>query len=356
MQQKALKERDRQNKTESAAMLHNYRGKDEMVKSQLASIKDQDRKGKQEAERLLHGYRAKDLPAGQKKSPTRAAAAAGVMPEQVEREEIFNSETVANLAANFDNKGKPVEAATARGQVATPAPGVEPSSPEGSSSDSGIMVETPPKPEEGTEGVSSKAMMNTSGEWISVETSDAPMEEVAKISERSTILESLPSATDGPSKELEETVPPLVVEPPVAPPATSADQAVPAPSTTRELTEKVAPEPTRMDVDFSFGLLTCDYVPNLDKYMAAAAEIVGSRFADSPVAFHSNYAPMVKDVQGDPLFVPPPGVAAKKCIVQASVPLFSSSNVDPAGVCSSVRSVLRSAIENGSFLAIAQRQ
>lgn len=328
LQQKALKDKDRMSKTDAEAMLHGYRGMDE-AQSKLSSIKQEDRKGKQDAERLLRNYRAGldalPSPSKKNKNPNRESGA----PMYTANDDEVNTEagvSVADLAASYNHPRQENDMVTGTCSAARKAPNEGAGAPEspGGSSDSGIMVDSPTQTK--NDGGVPKAEAS-SEDWVAVDTSDAPLEEVARAAEL------------------------VVPEPQTSESSTAIDSGeVQAVLTARS---SPTPEPVRMDVEFRFGLLFSDYIPNVDKYMSATAEIVGSI---PSVFYNPAFGPFVRDVQEDSSFMPPHGqTGSKKCIVRASVPVFVMPGGDTSKAQAQVWTGLRDAIDNGTFLDLAKR-
>jgi hypothetical protein len=345
LQQKALKDKERMKKTDAEAILHGYRGKDE-VKSQLSSIKQQDRKGKQDAEAYLHGYRAG---VGDVRTPPKDRKGTkghpGMAPESYDSAGAgVGAVSVADLAENYNQSGQAegeLMPGTYRagGEANANPPSLvdeakDQHSPNGSS-ESGIMVESPTQ----QEASNSADAVNTSvEEWEHVETSEAPPEEVARaaelvIQEQETVIGD--------------------TEPPLMDTVESDAGAEPRMTVAGSSESPKQVEPMRLDVDFSFSLLFSDFMPNVDKYMAATSEIASSI---QSVMYNSAFGPFVRDVQEDTSFVAPAALAgAKKCVVRATVPVFIMPGADVAGSRNEVWRALRAAIEDGSFLEIAKR-
>jgi hypothetical protein len=112
----------------------------------------------------------------------------------------------------------------------------------------------------------------------------------------------------------------------------------------------------RLDVDFSFGLISIDSTPNTDKYMSAVSSIAHSLFSENRPAgtgghaiYNADFQPFVRFVEDDTSYVG----RGKRQVVHASLPMFIIDWAEATSTRESVKTRLRNAIENGSFLSLA---
>mmetsp|Transcript_20965 Transcript_20965/g.29592 ORF Transcript_20965/g.29592 Transcript_20965/m.29592 type:complete len:623 (+) Transcript_20965:63-1931(+) len=151
-------------------------------------------------------------------------------------------------------------------------------------------------------------------------------------------------------------------------------------------------KPTRMEVAFSFGLMSnhVDGPPNMFKYMQAVSEIVQSALQSSTTStsngisysYNSRYPPFVRRIEKDTTFEPPPSPTKQvsgrsyrkktpkvvRYVIHAVVPIFwKATNVDSEDYSNAtssnhiltdnnpVHQALRLAVKEGTFLTIAKR-
>lgn len=291
-QQRAMKQRERQNKSASAATLHNYRGTS--GPSQLSTIKAQDRKQQMEAQEKLHTYRASvDVLASMKPKPKERKGPSGPIPEQSVAEGTAQaSSSVAELSAAFDKSKREPTVISPDSPASTNSPTVNPLS--ASDASSMVVVDSPA----GSTG-------GGSDDWVSVHVSVQPAGE---------------QATAGDEWAPETTNRSVAPAPTTAPPT--------------------APPPPR-NVDFSFAVITEDVKPVLERYTKA----VNKTLATAGV---TEVAPCtVRRCEQDFAFQD----RGQKFVLYASVQIQGSNVTASRGA---VLSALRAAIHDGSLLGLAQ--
>lgn len=351
-QQKALKEQDRMSKTETAKMLHNYRGDTDEISSKLSTLKQEDRKSKQEAAQLLHNYRG-TIVEGATKSPKRPdgkhVPSAGLDPKVDQRS---GEESVAALAAGFDQNG---------------AQEVEFSSQQqDSSSSSPVMVDTPMPPFESMpppppiveQETSTDELVGTVTEgkqkdedWVSVESSSLPSPE--KIEDMLAVAASNDSGEDTISRAVTEVADNLDDDD-----MDDSEETVLTEARVHASLSGGGHVSLRLDVEFSFGLVSTDTTPNTDKYMKAVAYIAQSLFAENRPAgtgghaiYNADFEPFIRFVEDDTSFVAGPG--AKRQVVHASLPMFIINWAEATSTRDGVKTVLKNAIQDGTFSRLA---
>lgn len=353
-QQKALKEQDRMSKTETAKMLHNYRGDTDEISSKLSTLKQEDRKAQEEAARLLHNYRSTAVEGAATKSPKRPDGK-HITPEMdTAVDQRSGEESVAALAAGFNQNGTQDMAApiasTMQQEEATSSP------------ESAVLVDTPdpfaaaaaaPAPLQQENGLVTNTVVDgkpKEEEWVSVESDTVPSPEK---------VEDMLSAVAASHDSGEDTMSRAVTE--VADNLDDDDM--------DDLEDNVLTEAQvhaslsggghvslRLDVDFSFGLISIDVTPNADKYMSAVSSIAHSLFSENRPAgtgghaiYNAAFQPFVRFSEEDSSYVG----RGKRQVVHASLPMFIINWAEATSTRENVKNVLRNAIEDGSFLRLA---
>jgi hypothetical protein len=388
-QQKALKDQDRISKTETAKFLQGYRGNAE-IDVKLSSIKQQDRKAQEDAARLLHNFRGdartplrKTTPAG----ATSPAADPNAVFGHMQADQRFGDESVASLAAGFHQNGAPqpeTPAAAAGTNMAemfesmamadTTPPTLSEESPvfveesvapmEAAFIQNGVQQDAPaaePKMEESTE---SMVMVGTSpkespvlvddgkqnageDDWVSVVSSNVPSPE--KVEDVLRDLQSFDSADV--SRAVTEIARNMEDD---------DDDSDATPLTEAQLhaaASRGGHLSLRLDVEFSFGLVSNDLQPNVDKYMKGVASIAHTLFIENRLAgrgghaiFNASFEPFVRFVEDDSTAAASP----KRFIVHASLPIFILDWAEAPSTRVGVRNALKAAIQDGRFLSLAR--
>jgi hypothetical protein len=369
-QQKALKDKDRMSKTQTAKFLQGYRGNTE-IDSTLSSIKQQDRKAQEDAARLLHSYRGdgfsplRTTPTGTAADPN---AVFGVMPA----DQRFGDESVASLAAGFQQNGAHETPAagtniaqTLESVADTPhaaskeatavveesvAPlsagldhnGVQDAAAPGTNmaDESIVMVDTSPK--ESPVLVEDGKLNAGEDDWVSVVSSSVPSPE--KVEDMLRSIQSFDSADV--SRAVTEIAGNIEDDDSDATPLTEA-QLHAAGSRGGHLS-------LRLDVEFSFCLISNDVQPNVDKYMNGVASIAHTLFTNNRPAgrgghavYNAAFQPFVRFVEDD--------AAPKRFIVHASLPMFILDWAEASSTRVGVRNALKAAIEDGRLLSLAHQ-
>jgi len=360
-QQKALKDKERMSKKETEQMLQNYRGDTDEISSKLSSLKQEDRKNKQEAARLLHNYRGTaDAVGSATKSPKRPEGGKHVLPTDLDTLEDTRQgeESVAALAAGFSQNGVQDSAPVMQQQY------------EGSSPESLVMVDnTPSTSTNGSPPLAAVApgqqeTVQASREegWVSVESSTVPSPEVVEDILAESATKDLPTdQTPGSFDSGEDTMSRAVTEV-----ADNLDDDDMDDDEDTVLTEAQVHASVsggghlslRLDVEFSFGLVSNDLTPNTEKYMKAVANIAHSLFSENRPAgtgghaiYNADFEPFVRLVEDDYTYVGAAGT--RRQVVHASLPMFIIDWAEATSTREGVKNVLKTSIQEGSFLRLA---
>lgn len=250
-QQRAQKQKDRQNKNQSAQMLQSYRGGIKEEDELLKKIRLEDQQKKKEAQDNLQNFRV-NADNIETKSPTKATNKFdGPLPEMVappmkdDPAAAITAGAVSSIAANFTavNVTKPATEAGA-GQKKTEKTKTTPDATATvvESSSSGAAVKNQPSTPvaekvdlAASNGSQSTNESSTQSSWVQVNSEEVPQEPTADATEPATTGAVSPAVT--------------------SPTGTSF---------------------TRLDVDFSFGLISTRSSPSFDGYMQGVADVVTS--------------------------------------------------------------------------------
>lgn len=340
-QQKAEKEAERKKKMESAEMLQGYRGgvKEEDLK--LKALRDEERKRHQDAAANLHSYQAKEIKTIPK-TPKQGGPQTQDFPTPVNVGSDGNasdplagivagsvSERAAALAAAglSSEAESPVSAAVDETKVMTDSP---------------VLVEFPPDVES-----AAAAAVTDSPVMVPPVTDEAPF----------------PASSSGVEAEPTTTSAVDTLEAPLATNGFATDSAATNTSTRTTATAAVPPsEPIRLDILFSFGLVTVLRQPDLTNYMNAVEKIVGTALSQSDeevlggVTFDpSKKRPFVKGTEWDTSYVSRSGrTDVKRMVVTAAVPVFAKDASLRKAAKARVVGALQAAIQSGNFLSMAQ--
>lgn len=282
-QQKALKDAERQKKSDSEAALHNYKGITEQ--SALTKLKEEDRAKQLLAQKQLHDYRSGFTGTGKTRKLRDGwmADASGGAEDDVTAG-VSVSDKVANM--NYTPTGE--EAPPAAGQ----ADGILVEKPDDSSlTEPMVMVA-----EKSPDGSEESPKDGSSQEWVAV----PPAPEQPTEEEWGQMTMKHDNFGDTPRQSL----------------------------------------PSVVNVDFTFALLTQYETPDVDKYMKAAAFVVGDAVSGESV---------VKSMQQHPF--DRPGV--RKFVVTATMPSTVMSGHTGDESRKHVLGLLKTSVQDGTFYSIA---
>jgi hypothetical protein len=289
-QQRIQKEKERNQKTEAAEGLRSHHGgvKEDDVK--FSALRAEERKKQQEAEELRHNYRGQsNLNTEVKAKPVRQDPThpppVNISPGNTRAEvgTLCTPGSVSAMAANFKS-------------LETPA---------SEGSDSTQLVESITE-EKKMEGEPAPENMDTA---LPVQADEPPQPEEVAVSlvEEEAKAESV----DG-SPELEE--PKVVIEPEIAmgkPKEDEPEEAVAKSATSRDASVDAQDEPlkghptvVRLDVLFSFGLVTTKKEPSFAGYLVATEDIIKETLDQNAelsehVSYDSMYGPFVQECTVD---------------------------------------------------------
>lgn len=358
-QQKALKEQDRMSKTETAKFLQSYRGADESSGvSMLSTIKQEDRRGKEDAARFLHSYRgdagsSTPLKARKATTPVKTtdpnAVRGNMQPDQ-----RFGEESVASLAAGFHQNGAQ--------NVPTSGNSMD------ESMQSMVMVDTSsPSPTESKESpiLTTDAQRNAGeDDWVSVQSSNVPSPEkvedmLREIQAQEIIpVDSFDSTTEEANNTDDISRAATEVAGNIDNNSDDDDISDATPLTEAQLHasgSRGGHLSLRLDVDFSFGLVSNDSQPDTDKYMKGVAAIAHLLFTENRPAgsmghaiYNTNFYPFVRLVEND-------ASAPKTFIVHASLPMFILDWAEAPNTRLEVRNALKAAVQDGRLLSLTRQ-
>ena len=315
---KAEKDAARQKKTESAEILHGYRGdlKDDELK--LKAIREEERKKALDAQQILHNYKGSQLPEGVKTKEQRTEqhfptpVNAGQGPHRDGVLDVIVQGSVSERAAAL------VAAAAADGASSIPIPSAsssthsisrnpaisDPSTVTASEGKAnGTVLADDDDDDDDDDDFGPSLQSNSSG--YNPTTLGQPPSDVMNHSMALTTMTVAPSAEiePKPSTPIEESV--MVEKPPEA--FMSNGTTASASETTS--TEEIIPTPQqplqRMDILLAFGLVTISSPPNLESYMTAVQTIAANAIQESNeegAIMDPNYPPYVKDTKWDSTF------------------------------------------------------
>jgi hypothetical protein len=271
---RAQKDQERKKKTESAEILRGYR-KGELSEGdrKLAAMKLEDRRKQEEAERILREYRETHVEERERRQ--RQDPNYPYPPVVARQEDAIEFESVAAKAAQFDSPGK--------------AP----------------SFDSPKKIEGALAQLSASDVavyqLETSPDFSSRKTEEAKGFE-------NSVSGSSELAEEDEEKKMEQIDPELVS--PNDPPLLHH------------------PTVVRLDVNFSFGLITTSIKPLLDTYMLAVEDVVRKTFEDHPhlsqrVSYNPSYGPFVQDSVNDGTY-PRPSPSRSGAFFGASLPSLTN--------------------------------
>ena len=340
-------------KDQTARMLHNYRGDTDEISSKLSTMKQEDRKNKQEAAQLLHNYRGTaDGIATKSPKPTMGKHD---MPEHVGTvDQRSGEESVAALAAGFNQNGT----------VQNDVPVQQQQQEATSSPESAVMVDSPKdapshadpaptfvfdvKDDLPAPTVTVDNKLGTAEEdWISVESSTVPSPE--KIEDMLAVEQKKPRSFDSGDDAITEVADNLD--------DTDEDDPVMTEAQLHASASGGGHVSLRLDVEFSFALVSNDSTPNTDKYMKAVSSIAHSLFSENRPAgtrghaiYNPDFEPFVRLVEGEDAYT---GQVGTRQIIHASLPMFIIDWAEATVTRETVKNVLRNSILDGSLLRLA---
>ena len=334
-------------KTETAKFLQSYRGvTDETGVSMLSSIKQEDRRGKEDAARLLHSYRGDaGTPLKARKSPVKAAVNPNAVRGTMQPDQRYGEESVASLAAGFHQNGAQNVPTTGKSM--------------NESMESMVMVDTSPPTESKESPILAKDAKRNAGEddWVSVESSHVPSP--GKVEDMLREMQAKEIAADSfDSTEVNNADDISRAATEVAGNVDDNDDSSDAtPLTEAQLHasgSRGGHLSLRLDVDFSFGLVSNDLQPDADKYMKGVAAIAHLLFTENrPVGmgghavYNTNFYPFVRLVEKD--------AAPKTFIVHASLPMFILDWAEAPNTRVEVRNALKAAVQDGRLLSFTRQ-
>lgn len=281
LRMRAQKEQERKKKTESAEILRGYRGGDVSEEARkLAALKLEDRRKHEEAERILREYRETHVEERERRQ--RKDQDISLPPIVVKQEDLIEFESVAAKAAQFNSPGK--------------APAFE--SPRKMSS---FRIQPSTSDVADKEEKGNDYEDGPGGKTLTLE----PALEAAQVAPNAPDLSPAPSglaeggkisAVDGDEEyeedddDDEEKKKDEVSDPGLASPGDPP----------------LLHHPTvvRLDVNFSFGLITTSAKPLLDTYMLAVEEVVRKTLEEHKhlsqrVSYNPTFCPFVQDCSND---------------------------------------------------------
>lgn len=269
-QQRAQKEQERKNKAHAADNLRNHRGGVKEDDTKLAAMRADERKQQQDAASMLHSYRGAADDVESKARPVRQDPVHPPPENNVSVEEVqIAPGSVSAMAEQFSSSGTPVK--EQKESVVIPQDAVK-----------------------NIAGAFDMEEKKTEDAPAAVSVVEPPVPEPVVVQEpqveSSTIPEPEPVAA--PVVAIVEKEP--VVQSAVIAAESNKDE--PLNSKGRELNSK----PVRLDVLFSFGLVTKKSEPSFSGYLDATQDIVKATLLQNAalaerVSYDATYGPYVKD-------------------------------------------------------------
>jgi len=358
-QQKAEKEAERKKKMESAEMLQGYRGgvKEEDLK--LKALRDEERRRHQDAAANLHSYQAKEIKTIPKTPKQRGPQTDYPTPVNVGSDGNASDRLAGIVAGSVSERAAALAAAGLSSAPPETPPAIvsETNQPPVSAAldettvmtDSPVLVEVPPDVE--SAAAAAAAAVTDSPVLVPPVTDEAPFQASSSGVE---VEPTTMSAAD-------------TLEAPLAKNGFATDAAA-TNTNTRTMTTATAAvppsEPIRLDILFSFGLVTVLRQPDLTNYMNAVEKIVSTALSPSDdevqvqvgVTFDpSKKRPFVKGTEWDTSYVSRSGrTDVKRMVVTAAVPVYAKDASLRKAAKARVVGALQAAIQSGSFLSMAQ--
>ena len=324
-QQKAMRDKDRKSKNQTAQVLHGYRSGYTGEQFSLSAIKAQDREKQLQAQQQLHNYRAstevlsKMAPAKRERRGLGLAGDGGA--------DIVNEAglSVAELSANFNHQPQQEDQPNSNDQ-GTSILGGDPSM---------VVVEQPSAPP--------NEALTASDEWVSV---PDPVTETTRAVETPGLLdpsvapvEPVVPTPDPTTAAVPAVAPPVEPAPVVAPPAPVAPETSPfTPPVTTPMPVADVPQ----TVLFSMAVITLDDSPYLpDRYCNAVNQILSGTTLTAPC--------VVQNCQLDTEYVDTAGRPGCKRFV-----LSMMVQIPANGDRNAVLDTISASIQSGSMLSVAK--
>lgn len=357
---RAQKQQDRSNKNKSAQMLHSYQAKDEDEKTkQIRASRRDSQQAKKEAAQLLHSYRPNAQNIGVLTLAKANQSASNLKfdydgplppavspPSKDDPKSSIMAGSVSNIAATFKGTSRP--GIMPRGSNVLPKRTDENAASRGATIASPMAVTD--------QSASSNFSFTEIGTthttelhqgWIQV-----TPDEISR-SDANTVQICLDGAEGAPDPDAQQ-------------PGTGNDQVVATNAFEEENNGAQKPAPAaapqcrRVDVDFSFGLISTRVQPSMDAYMQAVQDILLEAFqvnvALTKVLWFDSACPaFVQGIQKDESYLDSDGRGnVQRLLVKAAVPIFHTSNITPKKARSCVIKELAAALQQGYFLKISE--
>jgi hypothetical protein len=396
-QQRAEKEAQRKKKTESAQMLTQFRGGVSEKDSKMAQMKEEERRKQKESKEMLQGYRGGvsegDVKMAQMKEEDRKKQKeskdmlqgyrrGGLSEEEtkladIRKEHRAQQEDSTRLLQSYQcTKVDGIKERTVKEDPQHPIPPVTPkmeadmrsmilegfvSSKAAGFDSPNSHIPMPTAPITGDPSSSNPTFADNQDESAVVNDLCSTMQEVFE--EKKDESEAKLDTDDKPSLEVltMQDQPSEVHSFNPMPESSNYEAFAPAPESSKvvEIADDSRPTIARLDVSFSFGLLTSTYSPILDSYMLAVERIVKTFLAANPetqehVYFDPSCSPFIISREWDESYADNLGRSdVKRVLVTAAVPVFLV-NDDADGPRRDILSLLQEAIKSGEFRSIAK--
>lgn len=304
------KKKEREQKTQSAEMLHVYRGDVNEEDLKLSALRQEERQKHQDAEKMLHDFRNDDM-GDIKQRPQREELSLSTTPVKAstpgQAVEVTPGQSVASLKDKF---GAVAETELAPSEV----PVTEKGAPVVADASSG----------QETEGLPSEGAVSSMARKFTESAAATTATDAAKVA---------PTPFDGEEKK----------------------------EATDDFLRKAAaevPSVVRLDVLVSFGLLTGSDNPELYGYTKAAEKIVQNKLASTPalseVEYDPEFQPYVKSSKLDTAYeAPADREDLRRQLVVAGVPVFMPNDTALEASRESIVEALKEAIDSGEFVELA---
>lgn len=299
--QKAEKEDQRKKKTESAQILHGYHGGVNDADLKLKNLKEEERKKLQDAQQNLHNYKAKEIEIAKKERPQQQQSGHPV-PVNISGE--TGRDARADIVeGSVSERAAALAAQAAAGLIPSPS-STQPTSLTAAMSEAPPFVSEP----EVAAGVEAPPE-STFDAPMSMETA-APItssEEPRALEPAPVVVAPAPVAVAAPEPVAVQQPAPVKVE------ALEPTAESPLPAPVEPTTAPVEPvglknvtngksAPVRLDVLFSFGLVTVQPKQEMENYMNAVQTVV-SKSPVPGITFDPSNPPFVKDQQVDGVYI-----------------------------------------------------
>jgi len=347
-QQKAMKEADRQSKSQSAQIRHNFKASGSFEPSALEGIKQVDREKQRLAQQQLHNYRAAFV--GKDGSTT--SSSRRLLEEALVEEDVTSGIHVEDAVAGLDKRPEVVPDIVHEG---------------------GTFV----KPVAGAGAGAGEAVVEFAADEAAVEATTKNVEPVVEENAFSTPVAAAAEADAAPVVAAEEIPTPAAEEmvmvekpedfsgeewvsvpPPLAPQPSKdewGDMTVKhmnfdaaAAATVAAVEEPPPPTTPPLTVDFTFALVTLSAQPDVTKYLRAAAFIVGDESVVGPAQLKLAMQPQSNTVNQQR-----PGVYNHLVTASLALKQQQQRGASIESRQQHVLGLLKTAVQDGSFLAVA---